>query len=92
MADGYGGLRPPFSFCRSATERADARRTVKFPEIALLLRSSDTTSWASIVPPPFPTVPRQFPDSSQIRPRQFRLGSNFYLRPALLFDYVPKIT
>ena len=24
--------------------------------------------------------------------RQFRLGSNFYLRPALLFDYVPKIT
>ena len=56
------------------------------------LKCQPTTSWASIVPPPFPTVPRQFPDSSQIRTRQFRLGSNFYLRPALLFDYVPKIT
>jgi hypothetical protein len=39
-----------------------------------------------------PLLFRQFPDSSQIRPRQFRLGSNFYLRPALLFDYVTKIT
>jgi hypothetical protein len=24
-------------------------------------------------------------------PTRLRLGSNFYLRPALLFDYVPKI-
>jgi hypothetical protein len=30
-------------------------------------------------PPPFPNVPSEFPDSTS----NFRLGSNFYLRPVL---------